>query len=143
MRAQVAAQLKPKLEGAVRVGFPAVLGLEHSVEVWRDLSGRLGVPVFEIPTLPPSVPGMRLFNAFKAALTQAGVQILLDMIATRGVIEGGRAAGVIVPNVVRDSATGLTRYPGDWRPLRGWDHVSDHTARCARRSSICRCMCRA
>ena len=67
VRERVAAQLKPKLDGATRVGFPAVLGLEHSAEAWRDLSDRLGVPAFEIPTLPPSVPGMRLFNAFKAS----------------------------------------------------------------------------
>ena len=41
------------------------------------------MPVFEIPTLPPSVPGMRLFNAFKAALALAGVPLLLDMTAGR------------------------------------------------------------
>ncbi len=45
---------------------------------------------------------MRLYNAFKAAFTQAGVAILLDMTAVRGVVEGGRATGVVVPNVVRD-----------------------------------------
>jgi glycerol-3-phosphate dehydrogenase subunit B len=102
VRERVAAQLKLRLDGATRVGFPSVLGLDHSAEAWRDLSDRLGVPAFEIPTLPPSVPGMRLYNAFKAGLTQAGVPILLDMTATQGVVEGGRATGVIVPNVVRD-----------------------------------------
>jgi glycerol-3-phosphate dehydrogenase subunit B len=30
------------------------------------------------------------------------VPILLDMTATQGVVEGGRATGVVVPNVVRD-----------------------------------------
>ncbi len=102
VRERIAAQLKPKLDGAVRVGFPAVLGLERSAEVQRDLGDRLGAAVFEIPTLPPSVPGMRLFNAFKRALTQVGVQLLLDMTATRGVIEGGRATGIAVPDVVRE-----------------------------------------
>ena len=109
VRERVAAQLKPKLDGATRVGFPAVLGLDHSAEAWRDLSDRLGVPAFEIPTLPPSVPGMRLFNAFKAALTQAGVPILLDMTAVRGLTDedpkglqrplgsGDRATGIVVP----------------------------------------------
>ena len=102
VRERVAAQLKPKLDGATRVGFPAVLGLDHSAEAWRDLSDRLGVPAFEIPTLSPSVPGMRLYNAFKAALTHAGVPILLDMTAVSGVVEGGRATGIVVPDVVRD-----------------------------------------
>jgi glycerol-3-phosphate dehydrogenase subunit B len=108
VRERVAAQLKPKLNGATRLGVPAVLGLECFVKAWRDLNDRLGVPVFEIPTLPPSVPGMRLFNAFKAVLTKAGVQILLDMTAVRGIIESSRATGVVVPNVVRDQI-----YPAD------------------------------
>ncbi|MCX6028639.1 MAG: glycerol-3-phosphate dehydrogenase subunit GlpB [Chloroflexi bacterium] len=103
VRQRVAAQLKPQLDGATRVGLPAVIGLERHAEAWQDLRERLGVSLFEIPTLPPSVPGMRLFNAFKASLTRAGVQILLDMTATRGVVEGNRTIGVVVPNVVRDA----------------------------------------
>ena len=107
VRAAVVSQLKPRLDGAARVGFPAVLGLEHHAEAWRDLQDRLGVPVFEIPTLPPSVPGIRLYNALKAALTRAGVPILLDMAVSRGLVEGtratgNRATGVIVPGVVRE-----------------------------------------
>ncbi len=102
VRARVAAQLKSRLDGAARVGLPAVLGLDHAGEVWQDLQERLGVPVFEIPTLPPSVPGIRLYHAFKAALTKAGVPILLDMTATRGLVENGRVTGVVVPDVVRD-----------------------------------------
>jgi glycerol-3-phosphate dehydrogenase subunit B len=103
VRAKVAAQLKPRLDGAGRVGLPAVLGLTHHAEAWRDLQDRLGAPVFEIPTLPPSVPGMRLFDAFKAALTRAGVPILLDMTAVRGETAAGRATGVVAPNVVREA----------------------------------------
>jgi glycerol-3-phosphate dehydrogenase subunit B len=102
VRASVAAQLKPRLDGAARVGLPAVIGLEHSREAWQDLQDRLGVPVFEIPTLPPSVPGIRLFNAFKTALTKAGVQILLDMTATHAIVEGLRATGIVVPGAVRE-----------------------------------------
>jgi glycerol-3-phosphate dehydrogenase subunit B len=102
VRAHIADQLRPRLEGAARVGFPAVIGLERAAEAWRDLQERLGVPVFEIPTLPPSVPGMRLYQACKAALARAGVQILLDMTVTRGVTANGRAIGVIAPDVVRE-----------------------------------------
>lgn len=103
VRMKVAAQLKPRLDGAARVGLPAVLGLARHVEAWRDLQDRIGVPVFEIPTLPPSVPGMRLFDAFKAALTRAGVPILLDMTVTRGEVASDRATGVVAPNVVRQA----------------------------------------
>ena len=126
-RERVAGQLKPQLAGATRVGFPAVLGLEHSTEAWRDLSDRLGVPAFEIPTLPPSVPGMRLFNAFKAALTGAGVQILLDMTATRGIVEGDRVAGIVVPDVVRDRTYRADTYILATGGLYGGGIASDYT----------------
>jgi glycerol-3-phosphate dehydrogenase subunit B len=127
VRERVAAQLRPKLDGATRVGFPAVLGLDHSAEAWRDLSDRLGVPVFEIPTLPPSVPGMRLYNAFKAALTQAGVPILLDMTAVRGVVEGGRATGIVVPDVVRDRTYRADTFILATGGLYGGGITSDYT----------------
>jgi glycerol-3-phosphate dehydrogenase subunit B len=102
VRAKVAAQLLPRLNGAGRVGLPAVLGLERHAEAWQDLQDRLGVAVFEIPTLPPSVPGIRLYQAFKNELARAGVQILLDMTVTRGLVENGRASAVIVPGAVRE-----------------------------------------
>jgi glycerol-3-phosphate dehydrogenase subunit B len=127
VRERIAAQLKPKLDGATRVGFPALLGLEDSAKVWRDLSDRLGVPAFEIPTLPPSVPGMRLYNAFKAALTQAGVPILLDMTAVRGVVEGDRAIGVVVPNVVRDQTYRADTFILATGGLYGGGIVTDYT----------------
>ena len=127
VRERVAAQLKPKLDGATRVGFPAVLGLDHSAEAWRDLSDRLGVPAFEIPTLPPSVPGIRLYNAFKAALTQAGVPILLDMTAVRGVVEGGRATGIGVPDVVRDRTYRADTFILATGGLYGGGITSDYT----------------
>ena len=58
VRARVASELRGKLNGAQRVGMPAVLGLEEHTKVWQEFQDRLGVPVFEIPTLPPSVPGL-------------------------------------------------------------------------------------
>ena len=67
------------LNGATRVGLPAVLGLNDYPQSWQHLQDLVGVPVFEIPTLPPSVPGMRLYNVFTNALARAGVQVLLNM----------------------------------------------------------------
>jgi glycerol-3-phosphate dehydrogenase subunit B len=40
--------------------------------VHADLERRLERRVFEIPTLPPSVPGMRLFEILRSALRSAG-----------------------------------------------------------------------
>lgn len=63
----------PGMPPALFVGMPAVLGMSHSREVTADLEARLGVRIFEIPTLPASVPGMRLKNLFENRLDREGV----------------------------------------------------------------------
>jgi glycerol-3-phosphate dehydrogenase subunit B len=71
-RDAVVRALSGKLERDERVGFPAVLGLARAGEVWRELEARLERPVFEVATLPPSLSGMRLYEALTAALREAG-----------------------------------------------------------------------
>lgn len=103
VRERVARQIRAQLNGAIRLGVPAVLGLNDYPRAWQHLQDLVGVPVFEIPTLPPSVPGMRLYNVFKNALARAGVQVLLNMPVERPLIEGNRVVGVAVKNVVRET----------------------------------------
>jgi glycerol-3-phosphate dehydrogenase subunit B len=88
VRRQLAKLLRPGLDGARAVGLPAMLGRDRSQEVRRDLEERVGRPVFEIPTLPPSLPGLRLFDLLKAALRRAGGRLVLGESAT-----GFRAQG--------------------------------------------------
>jgi len=75
-REEVVGALRHQLRGAQRVGFPAVLGMERPMEVTADLEAQLGCPVFEIPTLPPSVPGMRLHRILAKAIRMRGGQLL-------------------------------------------------------------------
>lgn len=58
-----------------KIAFPAVLGLESSAEIVRKIEYRLERPVFEIPTIPPSMPGRRLFNALKDRFRRQGGMI--------------------------------------------------------------------
>ncbi len=44
-RKVVASYVKPLLNGATSVGFPAVLGLEYPLGAYTDLSNRIGVPM--------------------------------------------------------------------------------------------------
>jgi glycerol-3-phosphate dehydrogenase subunit B len=76
-RAEFAAQLALLLRPGERVALPAVLGLSDPHGAWSDLERRLGRPVFEVPTLPPSAPGVRLYNALLAALRTAGGRLVL------------------------------------------------------------------
>jgi glycerol-3-phosphate dehydrogenase len=67
-RQEVIDALKPKLGAVGRIGFPAVLGLRDPEKVMEHLETSLGLPVFEIPGLPPSIPGIRLQNVLVAAI---------------------------------------------------------------------------
>lgn len=73
-RARAIALVKPLLGDARAVGFPAVLGLERSGDVHAAFEAGLGVPVFEIPTMPASVPGLRLSRALEALVSARGVR---------------------------------------------------------------------
>lgn len=72
-RARTIALVKPLLGAARAVGFPAILGLARAGEVHAAFEAGLGVPVFEIPTMPTSVPGLRLLGALEAIMSARGV----------------------------------------------------------------------
>jgi glycerol-3-phosphate dehydrogenase subunit B len=58
------------------VGLPAVLGVRYTSKIIQNLEKDLGLPVFEIPTLPPSIPGLRLNQLLSEAIKNNGGQIL-------------------------------------------------------------------
>ena len=93
-RAAFAARLVSLLRGEERVGLPAILGYRDPHGAWSELQERLGHPVFEIPTLPPSAPGMRVYNALYAGLRAAGGRIVLGAEVVAGEREGERVTGV-------------------------------------------------
>jgi glycerol-3-phosphate dehydrogenase subunit B len=93
-RAAFAARLVPLLRSGERVGMPAILGLLDPHAVWSDLERRLARPVFEIATLPPSVPGMRLYNVLVAALRRAGGRLVLGAEVVDGHWQGSRVQAV-------------------------------------------------
>ncbi len=93
-RAAFAAELTPRLQGDERVGLPAVLGIRDPHGAWADLQRRLGRGVFEIPTLPPSVPGMRIFDTLRAALRGAGGRLIMGTEVIGADREGARITAV-------------------------------------------------
>jgi glycerol-3-phosphate dehydrogenase subunit B len=95
-RAEVSAQLVERLRGDERVAFPAVLGIADPHGAWAELEQRLAHPVFEVPTLPPSVPGMRLFAILREALRRAGGRMILNTVVTGAEREGGRVSALRV-----------------------------------------------
>ena len=65
--------VKPHIKKAQIVALPDILGLYRTQEVVSDLEKLIGVPMFEIPTIPPSISGLRLKEAFERGLRTKGV----------------------------------------------------------------------
>jgi glycerol-3-phosphate dehydrogenase subunit B len=93
-RAAFAARLVPLLRSGERVALPAIVGLRDPHGAWSDLERRLGRSVFEVPTLPPSASGIRVYNALLAALRAARGRIVLGAEALGVEREGERVTAV-------------------------------------------------
>ena len=95
-REVIGTEVKKQMKGEALIGFPAVLGMNDPMGVRRDLEKRTGASIFEIPVLPPSIPGMRVFNRFKARLIQKGADFLLGHSVSKTILRGKRCEGIEV-----------------------------------------------
>lgn len=80
-----------------RVALPAILGIDQHAQIIAKMQDALGTSVAEIPTLPPSVPGLRLHHALVHKLEKLGVRVESNMEA----IEFGTAldTNTATPNI--------------------------------------------
>jgi glycerol-3-phosphate dehydrogenase subunit B len=62
--------------GAAAAVFPPVLGLDPGARVPERIAAEAGIPVAEMLSDLPSVPGLRLHRAIEARLAAAGVEVL-------------------------------------------------------------------
>lgn len=62
-------------DGRWRIGLPAVLGIGAHPTVLAQAVRTLGHAVIELPSLPPSIPGLRTFDALRAAITGRGGRV--------------------------------------------------------------------
>jgi glycerol-3-phosphate dehydrogenase subunit B len=58
------------------------------------LEKQLRLPVFEIPTLPPSIPGMRLHSLLVNAIEQSGGRVYDGMQVLSAQVDGGKVQAV-------------------------------------------------
>ena len=116
-RRRLGAELAGRLRAEDAVGFPAVLGLDRHLEVWRELQESLGTRVFEIPTLPPSVPGLRLYRVLKSALRAAGARLFIGTPVAGARTTDGRIGSVLVRTAARDEPVAAQQFvlaSGGW-----------------------------
>jgi glycerol-3-phosphate dehydrogenase subunit B len=92
----IAEKVRPLVGRASRVGFPTILGFMKDGPTRQCLEERLGARVFEIPGLPPSVPGQRLANHIQNALNRRGVCLMLGDRALGAQMEGQKCRSIRV-----------------------------------------------
>jgi len=85
--------------------FPAVLGLDRHIEVVAEAERILGCDVAEIPTMPPSVMGLRLENALRAELSAAGVSVYEDIRSLHSDFTNGACVAITDSNGVSHIAS--------------------------------------
>jgi glycerol-3-phosphate dehydrogenase subunit B len=90
-RERLASAIAPHVKDVHYVGLPAVLGIYKTTDILADLEARLGVRVFEIPTMPPAITGLRLKEAFESHLPDLGVDAYYHhrVLAVDTLAEGG------------------------------------------------------
>ncbi|HVP78492.1 MAG TPA: anaerobic glycerol-3-phosphate dehydrogenase subunit GlpB [Thermodesulfobacteriota bacterium] len=95
-RENIGWEIKKQLHGETRLGFPAVLGMNDPIQVKQHLEEITDTKVFEIPILPPSVPGKRIFDRFKEWLIKKGVTFLLGSPVSKAAVREKRCHGIEV-----------------------------------------------
>jgi len=84
---RAAEAIKAAAPDAQMVGLPAFIGIwdyDKTYDMLCELTGKI---IFEIPTPPPSLPGMRLDEALKSAYMDTGMYMAGDKVEA-GLIEG-------------------------------------------------------
>ncbi len=91
-------EIRRQMAGEKRIGLPAVLGLKDPALVLQTLEAVTGARIFEIPMLPPSIPGTRIFRRIREVLIEKRVSILLGNPVIRADVKNGRCESIILQN---------------------------------------------
>jgi anaerobic glycerol-3-phosphate dehydrogenase len=93
-RAEFISALRPVASSFDRILLPGILGLHSSDRMLAQFEAELGCSVSEIPTLPPSVLGLRLFHRLQSYLRGIGVEVFAGFPMHSLVLRDGICAGV-------------------------------------------------
>ncbi len=86
---------------ALFVVLPACLGLSDFNRVYDELSRLTGAYIYEVSTLPPSIPGIRIDNALKNRFLELG-----GIYIAGGRVGGGRVVNNRLECVIREDFKG-------------------------------------
>jgi glycerol-3-phosphate dehydrogenase subunit B len=84
-----------------RVALPAVVGLAEHGAAFGELAAALDLAPFEVPLVPPSIPGLRLYTALRTALRSRGGRISIGEPVLDVAVEGRRVVSVSLTAATR------------------------------------------
>ncbi len=94
----LAAQIRTAAGDAAFAAMPAFLGITNFKRHHQLLQQLTGLLIYEIPTLPPSILGMRIDNALKSRFAALGGVYIAGDTVRGGTIAGGRLDSVFTEN---------------------------------------------
>lgn len=85
--------LKHVVQDAELLILPGVLGVKSNDGDFSRLEAEVGCAICELPTVPPSVPGLRLLQRFESHLARIGVEVCTGFSVQKLCFDGGRCTG--------------------------------------------------
>ncbi|MEA2654630.1 MAG: glycerol-3-phosphate dehydrogenase subunit [Chloroflexota bacterium] len=85
-----------------RIALPAVLGLADHAAAFDDAVRILPLAPFEVPLVSPSIPGLRLYTALRAALRRRGGRIDVGEPVAAITVDRRRVTSVALAAAVRE-----------------------------------------
>ena len=128
-RSRLAAELKKLAGPGERIGLPAILGMAQHAAVMQELQATTGAAIFEVPTLPPSVPGIRLNAALRGELERRGVRVEVNMDIGGLHTENGRITSVETVTSARPLSHRAGKFLLATGGILGGGINTDHTGR--------------
>jgi len=89
-RERLAERLRAVIGSAECLGLPAILGVHAPDRVHAAMEELVGLPIFEIPTMPPAVPGLRLRELLEQAMPARGLTLVSQHKAARATLRPER-----------------------------------------------------
>ncbi|WP_087017616.1 glycerol-3-phosphate dehydrogenase subunit GlpB [Thaumasiovibrio subtropicus] len=94
----LADQLQRHAKHADVIILPACVGNGDGQQVIAKLRQRCGLNLFEMPTMPPSLMGLRIEEALKRRLREVGGMLLNGDQVQQGIFDNGKVSAVISRN---------------------------------------------
>lgn len=95
-RDALVAALKSVVGDAELLIIPGILGMKSGDDDISRLEENIGCAICELPTMPPSVPGMRLLQRFESHLIELGAEICTGFPVQKLCLEKDQCTGIVL-----------------------------------------------